>query len=81
MLLLICSNKKCTLNNRLLIYIPYWKNSKRKCSDFLCFISNMGENIVMIDIKCFISKLLFLFQIKVFLLFDNFCKMEGFHFF
>ena len=51
------NNKKSILNNRVLIYIPNRKNSKGKCSDFLCFISKMGENIqnvVMIDIKCFI---------------------------
>ena len=53
------NNKKSILNNRVLIYIPNGKNSNRKCGDFLCFISTLRENIVMIDIKCFISKLFF----------------------
>ena len=60
----IGNNEKSILNIRVLIYIPNRKNSKGKCSDFLCFISKMGENIqnlVMIDIKCFICKLLAFF--------------------
>ena len=35
----IGNNKKSILNNRVLIYIPNRKNSKRKYSDILCFIS------------------------------------------
>ena len=71
MLLLIGNNKKSILNNRVLIYIQNKKNSKRKYCDFLCFISKMGKNIVMIDIKCFIIS-------KLLLMLDNYCKMEGF---
>ena len=41
----------------------------------------MGDNIVIIDKKCFISKLLGFFKIKTFLLLDNLCKMEDFQFF
>jgi hypothetical protein len=72
MLLLIGNNKKSILNNRMLIYIQNRKNSKRKHCDFLCFISKMGKNIVMIDIKCFIIS-------KLLLMLDNYCKMEGYH--
>ena len=39
MLLPIGNDKKSILNKMVLIYIPNKKNSKRICSDFLCFIS------------------------------------------